>query len=210
MSAVSFIARSSVVTFSVLAFQACHALREMLIPRSVEIIGRGCFGSCSSLVTISFELESQLKRIESFAFSDCEQVKALSVPSSVEFIGDMCFHQCACLTDFTIASPSRLRRLLSLPPMLLGPFDVPDSVEVFLDVQERPIARGGLTLSFGKDSRLEDVFVCARMYSKTARGFVRAAHRSLKRIRSRLEFPESPRSLASFTETYQRRGGDRP
>jgi hypothetical protein len=45
------------------------SVRSMVIPRTVELLGRSCFSRCESLSSVSFESDSKLKRIGSDAFS---------------------------------------------------------------------------------------------------------------------------------------------
>jgi hypothetical protein len=57
---------------------------SVTIPRDIEILGSGCFSSCESLLSISFESNSRLTRIESKALPpECDPI---TLPSAILFI----------------------------------------------------------------------------------------------------------------------------
>jgi hypothetical protein len=60
------------------------SLQSIVIPSSVEILGSSCFRECKSLLSISFESNSQLKRIESRAYCGCQLT--IVIPSTVVFV----------------------------------------------------------------------------------------------------------------------------
>ena len=108
-------------------------LRELHVPKSVEVLGEGCFSSCSSLERVTFEAGSGLKRIEKQAFSGCSSLKALEVPKSVEVLGEQCFCSCSSLERVTFEAGSGLKRIekeaFSRCRGLKG-LEVPDGVSV--------------------------------------------------------------------------------
>jgi hypothetical protein len=64
-------------------------LRSVLIPRSVDILGKACFAG-SQIGTIVFETESRMRRIEEACFAYCPLTE-IHIPHSAEVVGDSCF-----------------------------------------------------------------------------------------------------------------------
>ena len=73
------------------AFKECKILKTIIIPSTVEIIGKYCF-ILSSIETVNIENDSNLKTIGESAFSSCEKLKAIKIPPSVENIEECCFN----------------------------------------------------------------------------------------------------------------------
>ena len=73
-------------------------LRSVVIPTNVTTVGYSAFKRCSSLTTVTFEKESQLKTIGGDyyygAFSDCTALTSIEIPASVETIGNTAFTFC--------------------------------------------------------------------------------------------------------------------
>jgi hypothetical protein len=178
-------------------FSGCRALKGFNVPSAVETISWNCFSDCRRLVSVTFPPDSKLSRIEAAAFQNCAQLRELTVPSSVKCIEQHCFQKCDQLSCFVIASPSLLRDLLDLPPAPHGPLEIPDSVEILL-LPRRTVAASGHVLEFGPESRLRQLDIAHSLLfmPKAPRCFVRAASRSLKRFRERLEFQSDKGSLS--------------
>jgi hypothetical protein len=66
---------------------------EIMIGREVEIISKGCFKGCESILEVKFERGSKLERIESYAFYGIA-LERIQIPMSVDFIGNDCFSGC--------------------------------------------------------------------------------------------------------------------
>ena len=103
-------------------FSDCTALKSIEIPASVETIEAAAFKGCSSLTTVTFEKESQLKIIGGGygysysgtfyyygAFSDCTALKSIEIPASVETIEVVAFKGCSSLTTVTFEKGSQLK-----------------------------------------------------------------------------------------------------
>jgi hypothetical protein len=191
---VSFEPDSQLVSIGDSAFRHCFALKSIVLPSRLEIIGKSCFRDCTKLESIIFASDSKLVRIEAQAFGYCLCLKSFFLPPLLEFIGENCFSGSSSFSILTFASPSRLQELLDVPVLWRGFEAIPDSVEV---LQLCP-SRGGppsCTLTFGDDSRLRMVRTNAdsevqsiQSYVPLFRYFVRVSSRSLKMIRSNLEF----------------------
>jgi hypothetical protein len=196
LRAVSFESDSQLRIIGHMAFQHCSLLTSIVLPSSLEIIGRYCFFGCGSLEAVIFPEDSKLARIEAMAFSYCFHLKSISLPQLLEFVGEACFFQSLYLSTLTFSSPSRLRELFDVPPSWEGFKEIPDSVEVL------HLCRSGLhpvhcTVTFGRESRLREVRASAGPPGlplgliTECRSFMRATPRSLKLIRSNLEFDGS-------------------
>lgn len=82
-------------------------IKKIVIPSSVEYIGRGAFYECKKLTSIQFSKNSKLKRIESSTFFNCS-IEHISVPSSVEVIGKSAFFLCTSLQKVYFEDDSKL------------------------------------------------------------------------------------------------------
>ena len=91
-------------------------LRSVVIPTNVTTVGYSAFKRCSSLTTVTFEKESQLKTIGGDyyyggAFSDCTALTSIEIPASVETIGNTAFWGCSSLATVTFEKGSRLKTI---------------------------------------------------------------------------------------------------
>ena len=95
-------------------------LRSVVIPTNVTTVGYSAFKRCSSLTTVTFEKESQLKTISgdystgstsnySGVFSDCTALKSIEIPASVETIEVVAFKGCSSLITVTFEKGSQLK-----------------------------------------------------------------------------------------------------
>ena len=88
-------------------------LRSVVIPTNVTTVGYSAFKRCSSLTTVTFEKESQLKTIGGDyyygAFSDCSSLTSIEIPASVETIEATAFKRCSKLTTVTFEKGSQLK-----------------------------------------------------------------------------------------------------
>jgi hypothetical protein len=73
--------------------------REVIVPKTVEIVGKSCFESWNHFERVVFENGSKLRRISPSAFSGCEFLTSISIPASVEMIGDSAFKKCDSLAE---------------------------------------------------------------------------------------------------------------
>ena len=90
-------------------------LRSVVIPTNVTTVGYSAFLQCSSLTTVTFEKESQLKTIGGDyyygAFSDCTALTSIEIPASVETIGNTAFRNCSSLATVTFEKGSQLKTI---------------------------------------------------------------------------------------------------
>jgi hypothetical protein len=99
-------------TLCVLSQQAFSqsSIQDIVIPRTVRIIGQECFRGCPDLRSVVFEYRSNLKRIDDRALAESGLPK-VAIPESVESIGARCFFGCYALADVSIPVSSRLREV---------------------------------------------------------------------------------------------------
>ena len=82
------------------AFYGAMALNKVVIPDTVQYIGRCAFYNCSSLVDIM--LPFGLEKIEDFTFYQCASLTDMYIPASVKSIGYSAFNKCYSLTNVSI------------------------------------------------------------------------------------------------------------
>jgi hypothetical protein len=170
------------------AFGCCPHLKVLAIPSSVTLLNSNCFTGCQKLETLILLPDSQLVRLEDSVFNRCRRLSALFIPVPVESIGANCFSDCNSLFTLTFGSPSHVERLMDIPPFWSGFHSIPDSVKQ-LGLCPNPGVSGECVLVFGTESRLERIKITAGRLPPKSRCFVQLSSRSLKRIRSGMEFP---------------------
>jgi hypothetical protein len=193
---VSFEPDSQLTIISKRAFECCSALKSIVLPYNLEIIGESCFFNCRGLEAVTFQSGSHLLRIEGWAFQACFSLKSLSFPPLLEFVGGHCFVGSPSFSTLTFSSPSRVRELLDVPALAGGFIEIPDSVEV-LQLSQPGGHPDSCTLTFGDESGLRGLRAKIKPVGLFGPSvgrfgyFVRVTTRSLKLIRSNLEFDES-------------------
>ena len=83
------------------AFDGCVSLKEIVVPKGVSELPRGCFAGCKSLTKVG--LPKGLKKIGFRAFTDCENLSEINVPAAVRGIGELAFCGCKALKNITIS-----------------------------------------------------------------------------------------------------------
>jgi hypothetical protein len=83
-------------------------LKQVIIPYTIEKIGKYTFQQCTNLVSVIIETGSRLITIDEDAFFGCEKLEAFILPNSVKYINDRAFYGCAALSKFVITYGSTL------------------------------------------------------------------------------------------------------
>lgn len=71
----------------------------IIIPESVEVIGRGVFEGCDRIEKV--EIPKNIVEIGSWAFDGCEKLEKIIIPRSVKHIGFCAFRGC-CNADIIV------------------------------------------------------------------------------------------------------------
>jgi hypothetical protein len=85
--------------------------REVIIPKTVEILGRSCFELCNHFERVVFENGSRLRQIDRSAFSGCGFLTRMAIPASVESIRESAFKKCDGLEEFLMDEDGVLVKL---------------------------------------------------------------------------------------------------
>ena len=91
-----------------LAFRDCVNLTGIIIPKSVRRISFGAFYYCTSLSSVIFESNCQVKEIEENAFYGCEALTSIKIPAKVNVIRDYAFVGLKNLASVTFEENSEL------------------------------------------------------------------------------------------------------
>ncbi len=83
------------------------------IPDSVTSIGAYAFAFCTSLASITFGENSQLKSIGGYAFRDCASLASITIPDSVTSIGWSAFEYCTSLASVNFDENSQLTSIVA-------------------------------------------------------------------------------------------------
>lgn len=67
-------------------------LREVIIPKGVERIGRYAFAWCDRLTNVT--IPDSVTKIESNAFCSCKSLRSVTIPANVTYIGWEAFCWC--------------------------------------------------------------------------------------------------------------------
>lgn len=82
------------------AFSGCRSVTYIVLPSTLEIIGKYSFGDCVELRNIN--IPEGVVDIGEKAFFDCYRLKSITIPNSVKFIGAYAFCRCCDLDNITI------------------------------------------------------------------------------------------------------------
>ena len=94
-------------TYTLYDSNGFNAVREIVLPDTVEKIGDMAFSTCMALETV--RMPENLKYIGNAAFMHCQSLANIEIPDSVEEIGKCAFAYCSSLEEFRI--PENLTRI---------------------------------------------------------------------------------------------------
>lgn len=78
-------------------FGRCFALKSVILPDSVESIGRHAFSGCKELETVT--LPANLRTVDEYAFSDDAKLRDIQLPKGLRTIGDDAFRYTRSLVE---------------------------------------------------------------------------------------------------------------
>ena len=84
----------------------CDSLTSVVIPNSVQQIGKSAFEKCGNLVSII--IPNSVKSIPSYAFSKCIKLEDVTLPDSLESIGLGAYEGCLSLKSIRIPTSVKL------------------------------------------------------------------------------------------------------
>ena len=85
-----------------LAFNGCDYLTSLVIPGRLTNLDVRTFANCTSLNSVTFEEDSNLKRISDYAFLNCTSLTSINIPDSLSRIGNNAFYNCRSLKSIYI------------------------------------------------------------------------------------------------------------
>ncbi len=80
------------------AFEECTALKKVVLPDSLKVLGRDSFWECSNLSSVTFG--THLTTIADYAFKDCTSLTSVVIPNGVTYVGS--FDGCTSLSSIVI------------------------------------------------------------------------------------------------------------
>ncbi len=79
---------------TIACFENCHALKTVVFPQTLTVIGLKCFDGCSSIEEI--ELPSSITTLSRRSFANMSRLKELDLSNTqVKWIGSECFEDCS-------------------------------------------------------------------------------------------------------------------
>lgn len=88
-------------------FEFYSNLTEIVLPSTIEKLGKSTFRDCDHLVSIT--LPERVNYLGCRCFEDCSSLSSIDLPSNITYIGGSCFSGCRSLRRINI--PSQITRL---------------------------------------------------------------------------------------------------
>ena len=77
-------------------------ITKVIIPDSIEILGKSIFSNCKSLKEVVFEGLGKIQVIPDNTFYKCLSLEKISIPTSVKQIGDLAFYGCSSISELRV------------------------------------------------------------------------------------------------------------
>lgn len=90
----------SVIGIAQQCFQSCKTMNNIVLPASIQTIGKWAFYECTGLAEIN--LPESLTTIDELAFQKCSGLTRIELPSNVTAIGQSAFVGCNALTEVVL------------------------------------------------------------------------------------------------------------
>lgn len=113
-----------IVSISEAAFSGHCTFRNVVLPDSLEHIGKEAFALCFYLEKITVPENSSLKHIDDIAFYNCKHLEDIEFPEGFERIGINSFLYCAAFKNIKLPSTVRDIGLTTFEPNTLEKFSV--------------------------------------------------------------------------------------
>ena len=84
------------------AFKECIALSDFTLPQDLKTIGENAFSGCSSLKSVN--IPGGVTEISQYAFEGCDSLEKVNISNGVETIGNSAFYGCKSLNEVNIAN----------------------------------------------------------------------------------------------------------
>ncbi len=78
------------------------SITKVIIPDSIEILGKNIFSNCTALAEVVFDGISKIQTIPDNTFYKCSSLTSISIPTSVQTIGDLAFYGCSSISELRV------------------------------------------------------------------------------------------------------------
>ena len=106
----------------------------MNIPAAVSYMGTAAFSECTSIETVNFNEDCQVKEIRANTFNGCSALKSVKLSSGVEELGSKAFANCASLNTFTLPASFIEKAADTFKDTPIKNYEVEDGIEGYSSV----------------------------------------------------------------------------
>lgn len=91
------------------AFSGCVHLREAVLPKELDYLGRGAFSGCLRMDCLQFSADMGCPAILDESFLECRNLQVCHLPDSIQTIGARAFYKCVSLNSLKL--PRHIRSI---------------------------------------------------------------------------------------------------
>ena len=154
LETVSFAENSDLSLLAGYAFYSCSALREIVLPDNLIILGEAAFSNCSSLTRAV--VGDNVVIIEDYAFAGCSNLVLLEIKEGVSTIDYQAFEGCSSLTNVIIpANVLRIEKEAFANCKKLSQTILPESLE-FVGYRAFDLSQNRI-LYYGNEGRWKNI-----------------------------------------------------